>query len=721
MPSIHIDFAVAAGIVVLTVVLATAAAVFFYRHTLPPVTRTRRILLTVLRSLVLSLLAVLLCEPLIRLTSSSTHPPVIALLIDESKSMTITDRRGSRDSTLHALISHPVFSRLGGRAEVRPYTFGTKFRPASVPVQDTLSLNDDATDISGALQGLQSESQRARIDAAVILTDGSYTLGENPLHVAEQLGIPLYTVGIGDSSVQKDLLVSGIAANELVYSGTRAPVDARIKSAGFGSERVQVILSDGSKELDRTTLTLEPGNRQYTVELSYVPESEGTRRYTVSLSSLPGELTTANNRRSFSARIMKSKLRVLIVAGSPSADLAVLQQTVAEEKNFSVSSFSANAGGGFYQGVLSQARVDSADCVVLLGLPAPSLRPATTWMLAERIASGAKPLLIIGGRTADYRLLGPLADLFPFSAQQASATEQLLYVHPADAQRDNPIMNIGPSEGIEGWKRLPPIFKTNTAFKAKPGAVVLGFGKVQQVVLPDPVIISRKENRLKSLAVLGYGIWRWRLMAQGDPSTAQLYASFLINGIKWLTTVDDTRSVKVTTTKESFSQGEAVQFVGQVYDASARPVDDAQVRVTARHEGTALEADLRPIGNGRYEGAIEGAGQGDYTFTGTATLNGAALGDDRGRFSVGDLNLEFQDTRMNAELLRQLAERSGGRYLEPEEFDNLDAALASQDSFAPNVQHQQRELELWNWRTVLIVLIVLLALEWFLRKRSGML
>jgi len=342
-------------------------------------------------------------------------------------------------------------------------------------------------------------------------------------------------------------------------------------------------------------------------------------------------------------------------------------------------------------------------------------------MLAERIASGAKPLLIIGGRTADYRLLGPLADLFPFSAQQASATEQLLYVHPADAQRDNPIMNIGPSEGIEGWKRLPPIFKTNTAFKAKPGAVVLGFGKVQQVVLPDPVIISRKENRLKSLAVLGYGVWRWRLMTQGDPSTAPLYASFLINGIKWLTTVDDTRSVKVTTTKESFSQGEAVQFVGQVYDASARPVDDAQVRVTARHEGTALEADLRPIGNGRYEGAIEGAGQGDYTFTGTATLNGAALGDDRGRFSVGDLNLEFQDTRMNAELLRQLAERSGGRYLEPEEFDNLDAALASQDSFAPNVQHQQRELELWNWRTVLIVLIVLLALEWFLRKRSGML
>ncbi len=210
-------------------------------------------------------------------------------------------------------------------------------------------------------------------------------------------------------------------------------------------------------------------------------------------------------------------------------------------------------------------------------------------------------------------------------------------------------------------------------------------------------------------------------MAQGDPTTAQVYPSFVVNGIKWLTTVEDTRPVKVTTTKESFSQGEPVQFVGQVYDASARPVDDAQLRVAARSGSTVLEADLRPIGNGRYEGVLEGAGQGDYTFSATATLNGAALGEDKGRFSVGDLNLEFQDTRMNAELLRQLADRSGGRYLEPNQINDLDAALTSQSSFAPNVQQQQREIELWNWRTVLLILILLLAVEWFLRKRSGML
>ncbi len=76
---------------------------------------------------------------------------------------------------------------------------------------------------------------------------------------------------------------------------------------------------------------------------------------------------------------------------------------------------------------------------------------------------------------------------------------------------------------------------------------------------------------------------------------------------------------------------------------------------------------------------------------------------------------------MNAELLRQLADRSGGRYLEPNRINSLDETLASQASFAPNVLHQQREIELWNWRTVLIILIVLLAMEWFLRKRSGML
>ncbi len=721
MPSIHIDFAVAIGIVIVIVLLATAAAIFFYRHTLPPVSRARRIILTVLRSLVLSLLALLLCEPLIRLTSTSTHPPVIALLVDDSKSMTIVDHRGNRDSTLHALLSQPVFSRLAGRADVRAYAFGSKLRRIAFPGNDTLSLNDDATDISGALEALHAESQRARIDAAILLTDGSYTLGENPLHDAEQLGIPLYTVGIGDSSMQKDLLISAVAANTLVYSGTRAPVDVTVKSSGFGGERVEVVLSDGSKDLDHSALTLEQGNREYAVELSYIPEGEGTHRYTVRVSSLPGELTTANNRRSFLARIMKSKLRVLIVASSPSTDLTVLRQTIAEEKNFSVTSYTANGNGGFYEGALTPARIDSADCIALLGIPSASVPPATIQMLAQRITAGNKPILIIGGRSADYRLLSPLAELYPFTVQQSSPTEQLIYVQPAEGQRDNPVLNLGPSQGIEGWKHLPPIFKTNTIFRAKPGATVLGFCRLQQVVLQEPLIVSRKETRLKSLAVLGYGVWRWRLMAQDDPSTAQLYSSFIVNGIKWLTTVEDTRPVKITTTKESFSQGEPVQFVGQVYDASARPVDNAQVRVTARSGGTVLEADLRPIGNGRYEGSLEGASQGDYAFTGTATLNGAALGEDKGRFSVGDLNLEFQDTRMNAELLRQLADRSGGRYLEPNQINSLDEALTSQASFAPNVLHQQQEIEVWNWRTVLIILIVLLAVEWFLRKRSGML
>lgn len=721
MPSIQIDFAVAAGIVLLAVGLAAAAAIFFYRHTLPPVSPVRRIILTVLRALVLSLLVLLLFEPLLRLTSSSTRSPVVALLVDDSKSMTINDRRGSRDSMLRALLADPVFRRLAGHADVRTFTFGTRLRPASPGEGDTLSLAEDATDISGALQGLRTEAQRTPVTAAVVLTDGSYTLGENPLHDAEQLGIPLYTVGIGDSSAQKDLLISAIAANELVYSETTAPVDVTVKSSGFGGERVEVILSDGTKELDRTTLTLEPGSRQYTVELSYVPEGEGTRRYSVRVSSLPGELTTANNRRSFQARIMKSKMRVLIVASAPSPDLAALRQAVTEEKKFAVMSFSANKNGGFHEGTLTPARVDSADCIVLLGLPSPSVSPGASQMLAQRIAAADKPLLIVAGRTAEYRMASPLTELFPFTVQQSAPPEQLIYAEPVPAQRDNPILATGRADAIDGWKRLPPIFRTTTAFRPKPGAVVLAASRVQQVVLPDPLIITRKENRRKSLAVLGYGIWRWRLMAQADPSTAQLYSSFIVNAITWLTTPEDSRPVKIATTRESYSQGEPVQFVGQVYDASARPVDDAQVRVTARREGSVLETDLRPIGNGRYEGTLEGAEQGDYTFTGSASLNGTTLGDDKGRFSVGDLDLEFQDTRMNAELLRQMADRSGGRYLEPEQIATLDELLASQASFAPNVLEQRREIELWNWRTVLILLIVLLAVEWFLRKRSGML
>jgi hypothetical protein len=267
---------------------------------------------------------------------------------------------------------------------------------------------------------------------------------------------------------------------------------------------------------------------------------------------------------------------------------------------------------------------------------------------------------------------------------------------------------------------MPPIFKSQTSFKAKPEAVVLGFSRTQNLPTREPLILLHSVGGQKSIAVLGYGLWRWRLMAQGSPPTEHLLSSFLANSIRWLTTKEDSRPVKVGPTKETFTQGEPIEFSGQVYDLNQRPFDNADVRVTVTNEGKEFETVLRPLGNGRYEGMMDGPGHGDFTYRAVAYSGGQYIGDDRGRFSVGELNLEFQDSRMNASLLRQLAFRTGGTYHTPATFASLADTLASLKPFSPRQISSTTSLELWNWQYSLAVVVLLLAAEWFMRKRSGM-
>ena len=339
MPHIELSFTTSASVLVLLILAAGFIAFLFYRYTLPPVSRTQRLILALLRTAALSLIFLLLFEPLVKLIFASVQPPVLAVLIDNSKSMRITDRTGSRAEQLASIVRDDLTNATPASAELRAYTFGSQWKVHTLSGKDSLRLDDDATNISAALHMLAQERDRDNIQAALLITDGAYNSGPNPLYEAEQLGFPMFTVGVGDSAEQKDLLITRVIANEVVYSETPTPVDITVKSTGFGGDRVQVTLLESGKEVQRSQLILEPGTREYQVRLTYTPEEPGVKKLTAVVSSLRGELTAQNNRRTLYVRVLKSKLRVVMIAGTPGPDVSVLRQTLIEDRNIDVRSF----------------------------------------------------------------------------------------------------------------------------------------------------------------------------------------------------------------------------------------------------------------------------------------------------------------------------------------------------------------------------------------------
>jgi len=721
MPEVDLVVEYPALLVVALVLAAVAAAAVTYRTTVPPLSRRRRLALALLRGSVLAILVFLIAQPLLRLVISHERPPSVALLLDDSQSMQLHDAGGSRARLLDSLRRVQLPRAFAQTGDVAAYSFGASLRPLPDPGEASLAYDEEITDISGALLELARERDRRPLDAVVLLSDGIHTSGRNPVYAAERLGLPLITVGIGDSSAQRDLVLTRVLANELVYEGVSSPVDITVRSAGFGGERIRISLREGRTELASAELLVEEGTREYDVHLDYVPGAEGSRKLTASVSRLEGELTTENNAQSFYIRVLRSRLRVLILAGAPTPDATILHLSLSQDERFAVRLLTARREGQWFGGTLGAQELDSADCLVLVGFPSTMVTASTLDRVKRSVLGRNLPLLFIGGPSLDMRALRELEDLLPFTVDLPSAVERVSGVAPVPEQRNHPLLSLEGPGAWSAWEALPPIYTTMSVVTPRPGATVLARVRSPGEGGGEPFLLARRSGPRSSLALLGYGLWRWRLMGQATEQTADFHARFFSTAIVWLSSREETRPVRVRPSREFFRQGEPVLFSGQVYDALQRPVDNARVTVTVRQEQQSFQTDLRPVGSGRYEGELYGLAEGDARYEAAAVLEGVVLGADSGQVSVGGTTVEFQNTRMDPALLRELAALTGGRFLLAGEIDSLRQALAALPSYHPHTEVRRESRALWDWPVMLVLLVVLLALEWTLRKRSGML
>ncbi|MGB2866892.1 MAG: vWA domain-containing protein [Bacteroidota bacterium] len=727
MPEVHLSLSFRVTLLVLAAALSFAVSWYLYRVTIPPIPRTLKGVLITLRALGILTLVLLLGEPLLSLLSRSVEKPTVAILVDNSKSMTLKDHDGSRSEELIRALRSASFEQLKSVGDTRYELFDDRARPLLSFTVDSLKLNGETTDIGASLNSIKREAASRNIQSVVLVTDGNSTVGANPLYDAEDLALPIFTVGIGDTSEQKDVLVKNVIANDITYVGNRVPVRAVVRSSGYQGERVEVILrqtpvaGQSGEVLDRKVLTLEQGTADYPVEFSFVPQQEGTQKFSVEVSRLNDELTERNNRVDFFTKVLKSKMRVVLVAGGPSQDAAFIRRALQGDENVEVRPFIEKLNGQFYEGSFTRQTVEEADCIVVTGFPTASSSPQAISGIADAVTSG-KPLFIVLGRTVDFSKLRSFESALPFSTLQVTPNEFQTFITIQESQRNNPIIKLASNQNpVDAWSKLAPIFRLQATFKSKPESEVIGLARIQSVTMQEPLLISRNVNHRKSIAVLGYGVWRWDMLSDPGSGTEHLLDQFLGNSVRWLTTREDDRRLRVHPSKEFFSVQDPVEFVAQVYDESYQPVDDARVTVSVARKNETNELTLLTLGNGQYEGIIDRLEEGDYAYTAKVTRNGVEAGTERGSFSVGSLNVEFQETRMNKPLLEQIAAHTGGKYYESTSLQSLASDIAALPNFKPRELTTAREFELWNSQEMMILAIALFALEWFLRKRKGML
>jgi hypothetical protein len=715
--SFALSFASSVLLLLLLIALAIALSIFVYRHTVPDITRGRRVALVSLRAAALAVLLVILFEPVLNLHRTETLEPRVAVLVDNSRSMTVSDGAVERAAIVRNIVGSSELSSLASRGSVAPYLFAGRPMPLQKLAPDSLTFTGGETNISDALLRAQEDGRDHNLRAVLLVTDGVFTAGKNPLYAAEALGVPVHVVAVGDSSEKKDLLISRVLVNSLAYVESSVPVDVSIRSAGFGENTVQVSLFDGANLIEKQSVVLRAGSAEYPVQMHYVPKTEGVKKLSVRVTELPGELTVKNNRRDVFVKVLKSKMNIAIVAGAPSPDLSFVEHVFALDKNVTVTSFVQKQGASWYAAAPSQKAFFDADCIVLIGYPIAQSGSDVLQMVRNAVEKDSKPLLMVFSREIDLGKLKSVLDPWlPFEVVQARKEETQVFFELSKDAASNPLVTTGIP--ADAWAKLPPLFRTESSYKSRVGAQTLATMKINNIVFNEPVLLTRSLNRSKVVVFTAYGLWRWQLATEAVGG--KLPDALFSNSIRWLTTREDEKRVRIRPVKEFFDSGEPVEFTGQVYNESYEPVDNAAVSVLVKGPKGDVELLLTQQGSGRYAGLLDLPGEGDYTFAGKAMRDGTELGKDDGRFSIGDLNVEFQETRMNNALLRQIAARSGGRFFRASETAGLADAIASVPGFTAVERDIKSDINLWNLVWLLALAVLLFAIEWYLRKQSGM-
>ncbi|MFZ1731465.1 MAG: hypothetical protein WAV84_15165 [Bacteroidota bacterium] len=712
-----LSFAESVFFLLLLVLAALLFSMWVYRRTVPEVTRARRYTLIGLRAAALAVLLFLLFEPVLNLQRSEEVAPTVAVLLDNSKSLTVEDGGTARSARMKEFVMSSSYTGIEGSGEKSAWLFSAKAYPMQDVTADSLSFTGVETDIGRALQQVYDAEAQHNLRAVVLVTDGVFTAGKNPLYAAQALGVPVHVVAVGDSTEKKDVLISRVLANSIAYLESTLPVDVTVRSAGFDGGRTRVTLLEGKNQLGSAELDLRPGVNEYPLSFSYSPKEEGVRKLTVRVEPLEGELTTRNNTRAFFVKVLKSKMNVVIVASAPSPDVSLLQRELTKDKNIGTTLYVQRGGGGWYEREPTAKSFLEADVVMLAGFPTARTDVGVLRLIAEAADKKAVPLFLLPGRTTDYATLKQGLDaMLPYDIVQSRPNETEVFFVRSEAARLNPILATGIPP--ESWTKLPPLFKTESSFRTRAGAEILGTMKLNNIAFNEPLLLSRKLGRSKVLALTAYGLWRWELAY--DVLNGELPGRLISNAVRWLTTREDDKLVRITPAKEFFDSGEEVEIFAQVYNSSYEPVDNSAVTVTVTREGESRELMLSPLGAGRYSGLLDVTEEGDYTFAGKAELDGQLLGSDKGRFAVGELNIEFQDTRMNNVLLRQIAAATGGRYFTIDDVAALPAAVNGATSFAPTDRLIKSDIQLWNLVWLLALAVLLFAIEWYLRKQAGM-
>ena len=648
--------------------------------------RSKALLLSLagLRFVSVSLIALLLLDIFIKRLVNETEKPVIILAQDNSSSI-VAGKDSTEIKTDYTKALAAFVNAVKEKYDVKSYQFDSETKPS-----ESYDFKGKETDISNVFSDIENNYANKNIGAIILATDGIYNKGTNPLYSIDKLNAPIYTIALGDTIPLKDVWIQTINHNQIAYLGNAFPAEVIVNAIDLKDKQVTVSITQQGKLLKQENVTINSNNFSKPYNFILDATTAGVQKYTVTLSTLEDDKNKLNNTQSFIVDVIDNREKILILANAPHPDIAAIEQSISVSQTYEVE-------------------------VSLLDKFTKPLKPYSLVILHQ---TGNIPQRILAELKANNQsifFIGLNAPAGILGIDAHSVSNRFNDVEPS-VQTQFSLFTI--SDALKNYLKELPAVKCNFGNQSiSNGANALINQRIGAVDTDNPLLYFNELNGIKTASFIGDGLWRWRMRDFADHNNFNVFNELISKTVQYLSVKADKSFFRVFT-KKIINENEALDFTAEVYNQSYEQITEPDVTLVLKDAQNktynytfskkqtfySLAAGQFPAGEYAYEAKVKYA---DKLYTKS------------GMVIIKEIVSEKINTVANHQLLFQLSKKSGGKLVYPNQLEQLQKEILANSTIKSITYSHKQLTDLVNLKWLFFIIILLLSVEWFLRKYNG--
>ena len=638
-----------------------------YNNKLKSIPKNVNLILFVIRFFYLSVILLLLLNPIIKLKNNYFEDPILIFAKDNSTS-------------INEDINVELISLKNNLLNFKSYEFSFSDKIYNGFIKNTgLKSN-----FSNLFDELNNKFEGRNVAGLILASDGSYNTGLNPQYLT--YNFPVYCIALGDTAFKKDLRIDKVESNEVTFFGNSFPLEVSIASSIKNDVKSRLVIKDGKIKLYDEIVTFKKDNNYKIVKLDLIADKVGLLNLDVKILPINGEENLTNNAFTKYIDVIDYSSSILILKNTNTPDLAAFNNSISKNPRYNV----------VIKDINEEYIIDKYQLIVLFGINT----------IPDNLLNHKVSLIVFNSVNSYYE---------NFEKNIKFYNDKNKY--PITISLNNRFSKFTFSDELNNLvNSAPPLFSSNFDQKLKGNFDFILKNKQVESLAKSSVMMIKYIDEKKIAFVTAEGFWRWKFFDYKINNSNIAFDEIFLKLTQYLI-IDDDKSLLRIKYKNDYDQDESVVINAELYNESYELVNDKEIKffisdnlfntkeyIFSKKSNT-LFVDLGVLKPGMYNyvASVDGSDENKTGF-----------------FNVKKIQLEQMSDVVNHKTLNQMSNQSGGKVFYMNSLKELESVINSSELNKEIIHSKQNIVSFLGITNLLILLIFLIFLEYFLRKYNGL-